>query len=474
MPQIDVTPAIVAGANGLNAAATGYARGLQQKEDNQYRAEMLALAKQAAADRSALVDEQLNQAYDRREGKKGEIAALEYFARLRSNRYKPGEPEALTGDLAFWGDSDLEASSTYGRDEQEGLEKMLRAQREDIENAASGMSEQARLTFLRDGLPYLDRDENEEREALGARQVTRLLEEAGNSGLLDEGGMAVVQEAMQGLQSQQVTPGAAMSALRQAKQVAAKKLERQQNFQQATAWFEKNLQEVALSGDVKPLTKAYSDWLQTDDLDPQELTRRVLVARYGVDIKAQKIGDVTVTPEKVKLGSPQWNRIAQSEATRNAQQLVRQDPRIRYLAAEAAKNPELRSKFDKEYALAMEEAKDVEIASYAASWGASDEQIAGMLSPKRAKMMQEARAEEIRAKFAAAGLSELLDKPLSELFPKPKAPPTPVQREGANIPRPGAPAPSQPKPQVDPNDLNADGVYDEQDLLEAYGGRDGG
>jgi len=441
MVRIDVTSPFVAGMNAANESA-GQSLANRNKEIEQGLArEQLDLGKKVASQRAALAEEEMAQRRAEIERlaqeRDGQTAGYEQYAGIQGQQFQPHDAGVPTGNDAFFGGK-LGTGTYAHKDESQQLEDFLQNQRDTIGRYAATLSPSARNAFYKTHLPLLLKDEQDERAGLATRAMRRRLVEVKNSGMLDEEEGALIDQAMQGLETGAEDVGSVQSMMRDLQRSVKRRLTRQQNYQWGTQWAQQQISEAAQGGvDPAPLHEAFSDWITSDDLDPQKLKKAIVEKRYGIKTPVFKVGRAEI-PHDATVDD--WASVADVEAEQEARTLVSKDPRFKLdqSGLDAAIQTEKR-RILKKYAVQAH----------------LPVEVVDRYFPDKPKELGD---DEIRAKLKAAGIDPDMEMPTPSLKDK-KLDPAKVR---AWIPAADPPEPA--KPQPDGRDVNGDGVYDEEDL----------
>jgi len=445
MVRIDVTSPFVAGMNAANESA-GQSLANRNKEIEQGLArEQLDLGKKVASQRAALAEEEMAQRRAEIERlaqeRDGQTAGYEQYAGIQGQQFQPHDAGVPTGNDAFFGGK-LGTGTYAHKDESQQLEDFLQNQRDTIGRYAATLSPSARNAFYKTHLPLLLKDEQDERTGLATRAMRRRLVEVKNSGMLDEEESSLIDAAMQGLETGAEDVGSVQSMMRDLQRSVKRRLTRQQNYQWGTQWAQQQINEAAQGGvDPAPLHEAFSDWITSDDLDPQKLKKAIVEKRYGIKTPVFKVGSAEI-PHDATVAD--WASVADVEAEQEARTLLARDPRFK----------------DNQDGLdaAIENEKRRILKKYAVQARIPLEAL-NQLFPNKPKVQSD---DEIRAALKEAGIDPDLEMPTPSLQDKAKNLDPAKVRSWIPAKDQSEPMPMKPKP--DGRDVNGDGVYDEEDL----------
>jgi hypothetical protein len=464
MVQVDITSGLTGAINGASSAAKGVVLGTQIQREEQERAfrrklardnfDLLQLHQQSQQKLAETEAEQRRVELERLNSERmGSMQALEDYGGIMGRQFKPGSsPYSDGGESSFFGDPSKRDDDPMGQ-----FEKVKQEQAQHfIQNAPPDPN--ARRAYMREFFPLLQNDWQDEETGIATKQMADFGDEAVNSGLLDPEMQATVEGGLQGLKAGAVPPHEFMAMLTHAQETTARKMERQLNQQAGATIFQNEVGKVMQGGgDPAPLHKAYAKWLtdQKGGYDPKKLDVMLQEARLGTSVRKIKVGDVEI-PHDADVESV-FMPVALAQATKAARAELSHDPEIASLLAKAkGKDGEWTPAMQRLYDVKLEKAKRAYLYQYAAQARLDPRAIDFLFPPEQAPKPSD---DEIRAQLKAAGIDPDRQVTGSAGPPAERDTNTSLAHDSGT----GAFA-----PQRTANDVNADGVVNEDDLKEIY------
>lgn len=416
MPSFD----IAAAANAASSFAGGLAEGRAQKESMELRRQSI-MAEQTY--RQGVLSQRQAELDREAQAREGENKGLQEYLRMSGSSYEPGDmqpqgPWTDSGMPSLARENASRQADVYRNSEAARFDSYLKGQRIQASKYIQSLPPEQQLGAMRQLLPGLAKDEQDEKQAFHSHFVANAIKDAINTGVLfdetdqfgeNEAIKGEAEDAISGLMAGTIDPEAAWQTLNKMRDKAVDQKRRQFDLQFGMEWGQRQIAEAGMGGsDVSKLHDVYASWIMSPKRDVKDFQRNMLEARYNLKPRMVKIGgseyrDLWSQKGPAAVFDPSWRMIAEAEADSEVAKQLSDDPKVKQMLANG--------EFDGEegmskYLALRERLRKTQIRKFGAQFGASDQdmEMAGFGDPVDREAMRKQAEDVVRKKLKEAGI----------------------------------------------------------------------